>query len=86
MLIFFVISHNEIICWITDIDDCLSDPCKNNGTCTDMVNDYQCGCVAGFNGRTCENSKPFKYVLITCTICNKSFNYKKKNNVEQEFL
>lgn len=69
MLIFFVISHNEIICWITDIDDCLSDPCKNNGTCTDMVNDYH-----------------FKYVLITCTICNKSFNYKKKNNVEQEFL
>lgn len=41
----------------TDIDDCLPYPCQNNGTCTDLVNDYHCNCVAGFNGRNCENSK-----------------------------
>lgn len=41
----------------TDIDDCLPYPCQNNGTCTDLVNDYHCDCVAGFNGRNCENSK-----------------------------
>lgn len=71
------IISNDIFLKYTDIDDCLTDPCENNGTCTDLVNDYQCGCVTGFNGRTCENSKPFKYVLIT----NQSCNYKKKNNV-----
>lgn len=43
----------------TDIDDCLPDPCQNNGTCTDLVNHYQCDCVAGFNGPICENSKYF---------------------------
>lgn len=41
----------------TDIDDCLPYPCQNNGTCTDLVNDYHCDCVAGFNGKNCENSK-----------------------------
>lgn len=41
----------------TDIDDCLPYPCQNNGTCTDLVNDYHCDCVAGFNGINCENSK-----------------------------
>lgn len=45
-----------------DIDECLPDPCHNNGTCTDLVNDYQCNCVAGFNGTNCEKSKHFKYI------------------------
>ena len=40
-----------------DIDDCLSQPCQNNGTCQDRVNDYTCDCVVGFNGTNCENSK-----------------------------
>ncbi|XP_065940924.1 uncharacterized protein [Magallana gigas] len=38
------------------IDDCLPGPCRNHGTCTDLVNDYQCDCVAGFNGKNCENN------------------------------
>ena len=43
-----------------DIDDCQSDPCQNNGTCRDLVNDYRCDCVAGFNGTNCENSTYIK--------------------------
>uniref|UniRef100_K1PT21 Sushi, nidogen and EGF-like domain-containing protein 1 n=1 Tax=Magallana gigas TaxID=29159 RepID=K1PT21_MAGGI len=39
-----------------DIDECLPDPCHNNGTCTDLVNNYQCNCAAGFNGTNCENN------------------------------
>ena len=39
-----------------DIDDCQSQPCQNNGTCHDLVNDYRCDCVAGFNGTNCDNS------------------------------
>ena len=39
-----------------DIDDCQSEPCQNNGTCHDLVNDYRCDCVAGFNGTNCDNS------------------------------
>jgi len=38
----------------TDIDDCASDPCKNNGTCTDRVNGFDCSCAPGVNGSQCE--------------------------------
>ena len=38
----------------TDIDDCASHPCKNNGTCTDRVNGFNCSCTPGFNGTQCE--------------------------------
>lgn len=41
----------------SDIDDCESQPCQNNGTCTNMINDYLCHCTVGFNGRNCSNSK-----------------------------
>ncbi|KAL9989199.1 hypothetical protein ACROYT_G003722 [Oculina patagonica] len=37
-----------------DIDDCASQPCKNNGTCTDQVNGYNCSCAPGFYGTQCE--------------------------------
>lgn len=43
----------------TDINDCLSGPCQNNGICTDLVNDYRCDCVAGFDGTNCEDSKHY---------------------------
>lgn len=60
---FYVISHlcfhNKLSLLYTDINDCQPDPCENNGTCIDLVNDYQCDCVAGFNGINCENSKHF---------------------------
>ena len=44
----------------SDTDDCYPDPCLNNGTCTDGVNDYNCTCVPGFVGKNCSNSKSLK--------------------------
>ena len=41
---------------LTDIDDCASHPCKNNGTCTDRVNGFNCSCAPGFNGTLCEGN------------------------------
>jgi hypothetical protein len=40
----------------TDIDECVSSPCLNGGTCNDMVNGYACVCAAGFTGTTCETN------------------------------
>ena len=44
----------------SDTDDCYPNPCLNNGTCTDGLNDYNCTCVPGFVGRNCSNSKSLK--------------------------
>ena len=37
-------------------EDCASNPCENNGTCSDLVADFQCACVAGFTGKNCSQS------------------------------
>ena len=39
--------------FLTDIDDCSPNPCKNQGTCIDKVNSYSCSCVAKFTGENC---------------------------------
>jgi len=37
-----------------DIDDCVSNPCQNGGSCEDGINSYTCTCVAGYTGHDCE--------------------------------
>ena len=38
-------------------DDCESNPCENDGTCTDMGDGYECECENGFTGTNCETGK-----------------------------
>ncbi|XP_037806370.1 protein crumbs isoform X4 [Lucilia sericata] len=39
----------------TDIDECESNPCLNDGKCTDLVGSYKCNCNnTGFEGDNCE--------------------------------
>ncbi|KAJ8040299.1 Fibropellin-1 [Holothuria leucospilota] len=38
----------------TDINECNSSPCRNGGTCDNMVNGYLCDCAAGYTGTNCE--------------------------------
>lgn len=50
-------SFNDInIILIPGIDECMSSPCRNNATCTDMVDGYNCTCSDGFMGELCEIS------------------------------
>lgn len=39
---------------ISDIDECASNPCQNNGTCNDHINQYNCTCVEGYSGYQCQ--------------------------------
>ena len=35
-----------------NVDECVSNPCQNDGTCIDDVNGYYCECITGFSGKT----------------------------------
>ncbi|KAL4218702.1 positive regulation of smoothened signaling pathway [Mactra antiquata] len=46
----FVLTQSECDAF----DNCQSQPCQNNGTCSDKIDDFTCTCTEGFNGTTCE--------------------------------
>ncbi|KAM6961153.1 protein jagged-2-like [Aplochiton taeniatus] len=37
-----------------NINDCVSSPCKNGGTCIDGISSFQCFCPDGWEGRLCD--------------------------------
>ncbi|XP_063296241.1 protein jagged-2 isoform X1 [Pelobates fuscus] len=37
-----------------NINDCLGNPCKNGGTCTDEIDSFKCFCPNGFGGELCD--------------------------------
>ena len=59
----------DIVQQIVDIDDCASGPCGHSGTCTDKINDYECRCAPGYDGKNCDNGKH-----TSCGIDNKNIN------------
>ena len=36
------------------VDQCLSFPCRNNGTCKNDIGGFKCQCPDGFDGNTCD--------------------------------
>ena len=37
----------------SEINECKSNPCRNGGTCTDLVDGYSCSCPPGWIGQQC---------------------------------
>ncbi|XP_035689594.1 von Willebrand factor D and EGF domain-containing protein-like [Branchiostoma floridae] len=49
----------------TELDECQSSPCAN-GTCTDLVNGYNCTCAEGYIGTRCDVSVNNRCALDPC--------------------
>ncbi len=41
----------------SEINECDSDPCMNDGNCTDLANNVECQCNEQFQGVFCESGK-----------------------------
>lgn len=54
---FAITFDKKVVIQISDFDECIALPCKNDGTCTDGVNDYTCLCVPGYSDKNCSTSQ-----------------------------
>ena len=61
-------NENKPVCG-SDIGECTSAPCQNNGTCVDEINAFICICMSGYTGDVCETSE--NYFLLDV----KTFSY-----------
>ncbi|XP_075048801.1 protein jagged-2 isoform X1 [Mixophyes fleayi] len=39
-----------------NINDCLGNPCRNGGTCTDEIDSFKCFCPSGWGGEFCDTN------------------------------
>ena len=46
-----------------DMDYCAPEPCLNNATCHDGLDNFTCSCVDGYTGRNCETGNAYKILL-----------------------
>ena len=46
------------------IDECESGPCQNGGLCTDLFESYNCTCLEGFTGTSCETGGWFLFICL----------------------
>lgn len=44
----------EIFSQLLDVNECTTDPCKNQGTCINSIGSYVCSCPAGWKGHICD--------------------------------
>ena len=51
---------------LSDIDECISDPCHSNATCNNTIGSFTCTCVSGYTGDGFECIG--KYLSLICDV------------------
>ena len=59
------ILHSVFPC--VDINECVSSPCQNEGTCVDQVYGFQCVCLSGYTDFICSTGKWYQLICILLT-------------------
>ena len=57
--------------FLSDVNECASNPCQNGGTCKNMNNYYECVCKSKYFGKDCSISK---YYFISILYATKEHN------------
>lgn len=52
----------------TEINECDSNPCQHNGTCSDLLGNYECQCPTGMMGYG-QNCALLKHLSDSCVSC-----------------
>ena len=47
-------NSNNFPSFFQGLNECLSNPCKNNAECLDLLGMYKCNCLPGYTGTQCE--------------------------------
>ena len=40
--------------FFSDVNECKSSPCENNGTCINSIGSYTCDCTDGWKDKDCK--------------------------------
>ena len=80
-------NKNKIKCMFglsLDVNECVTKPCRNSGTCENLQGSYRCKCKAGFLGKHCEIglyachffSLTLMLLFLFCCCCCYRFSFK----------
>jgi len=50
---------------MAEINECDANPCQNDGTCFDLINDYACICKPGYTDVNCNTGQ---YIVLNIYI------------------
>lgn len=55
VLFFFLLRFvKDDINFFQDVNECLTSPCSNGGTCRNLPGSFVCQCAPGWTGQTCQ--------------------------------